>query len=291
MSRLMFLLLTAALPAAEGDQEKLNPVYHQLRQQGVPITTKQNCTLPPPRMADGLDARAQQAVIQELIRQDFDWSDFTDDSITAPQLLMPLRQIKGSDPQAPARGLDLYFIAYGNLRKLTDKGILERILGNERSRGKGKELTAAELMKRGLTLTPGAEKQEAYGYAEVNLIDKVEVRASGHTFWSETPESFLLAARISERFAKDAEFPNRWRSLIKEGNGIQFGPPHPYGGAGYYVKATALKDPKLKGAYFIEIHEVFVEPIGWFDGTNQLNAKLPAVMQDMVRRVRRELRK
>jgi hypothetical protein len=291
MHGLLFLVLTASLPAAEGPEEKLNPLYAQLREKGVPISAREHSPLPAPRMADGLDAKAQTAVIKSLIGEDFDWSVFTDDSITAPQLLMPLRQIKGGDPQAPARGLDLYFIAYGQLKKLTEKGILDRVAGSERNKGEGKALTTDDLKKRGITIAPQAEKYEGLGYVVFNLIDKVEIRVVGHSYWSETPESLLLAAGIDDRFAKDSEFPNQWRGLTKTGDGIQVGPPHPYSGAAYYVKVTQLKDPALKGALFCEIHMVFTEPFGWFQGTNQLTAKLPAAAQDMVRKLRRELKK
>lgn len=292
MTALLLLFLAAPLPAADPTgHETRNPLYEQLRQKGVPISDKEQSALPAPLMADGLDGPAQIAVIKRLIGEDIDWSVFTDNSINAPQMLLPLRTIAGGDPQAPARAMDLYFIAYGPLKKLTDKGVLERVAGDNRKQGEGKALTSEDLKKRGINVAPENEKREGYGYAVFNLMDRVDLRSTGHTFWSETPESLLLAARIDERFAQDPQFPNQWRSLTKEADGTKAGPPHPYAGAGYYLKVTQLKDPGLKGALFCEIHEIFTEPTGWFQGTNQLTAKLPAVAQDLVRKLRRELKK
>jgi hypothetical protein len=54
---------------------------------------------------------------------------------------------------------------------------------------------------------------------------------------------------------------------------------------GFYAKITALKEPP--GAVFVEFHLAFSEPIEWFRGTNQLGAKLPAVVQNQVREARR----
>jgi hypothetical protein len=41
----------------------------------------------------------------------------------------------------------------------------------------------------------------------------------------------------------------------------------------------------------IEVHMVFAEPKGWFEGRNLLRSKLPPVMQDSVRKFRRQLAK
>ncbi len=280
------------LSSAEPGHERANPLYHLLREKGVPIAAKVQAPLPAPRMADGLDSKEQIAVIKRLIGEDIDFGVFADDSINAPQLLLPLRTVKGGDSQAPARQLDLYFIAHGNLKKLTEKSVLDRALGNDRNKAEGKELTAEDLKKHGITIAPENQKHEVYGYTTSNLMDRVEIHAVGHSYWSETPESIVQAAEIDERFARSSPFPNQWRSAVKEGPGVKpVGPAHPYEGVGYYVKATRLKDPNLKGAIFLEVHLIFTEPVGWFEGTNQLTSKLPAVIQDTVRKLRRALKK
>jgi hypothetical protein len=53
------------------------------------------------------------------------------------------------------------------------------------------------------------------------------------------------------------------------------------------VKATRLAAPA--GALFVEYHVVFLEPQGWFRGTNLLRSKLPIVAQDLVRKFRRRM--
>ena len=80
----------------------------------------------------------------------------------------------------------------------------------------------------------------------------------------------------------------RWQSLTVDDTGKrQTGPPEPYVGLGSYAKATRLAEPA--GAIFMEYHVAFVEPQGWFHGTNLLRSKLPIVAQEMVRKFRRNL--
>src|SRR5262249_6474719 len=128
MIGLLLLCLVAPLPSGEpAGHEKQNALYQQLRQKGIAIAPDADSPLPAPSMADGLDSKAQARVIRSLIGEDIDYNLFVDNSVNSPQLLLPLRQIKGGDPQAPARGMDLYFVAYGKLSKLTDKQVLERV--------------------------------------------------------------------------------------------------------------------------------------------------------------------
>ena len=56
---------------------------------------------------------------------------------------------------------------------------------------------------------------------------------------------------------------------------------------GIYAKITRLHAPE--GALLIEWHLVYSEPQGWFDGTNLLGSKMPAIVQSRVRATRREL--
>jgi hypothetical protein len=290
MTTLLLLVLAASIPAAEADaQEKANPVYRQLRRQGVGITEKQRQPLPAPVLPDALDARAQRGVLKKLLADDVDLDEFLRESVSAPHLLNIPDQKKG-DQAAPARTLDLYFVAHGDLKTLADKDFLGRLFGGERKEGKGKTLTAEELKQRGITIGEEAGKHESYGYLTVNILDRVQVRAVGHSYWSRDGDSIVFAAELDERFARDPEFPNQWRSLEKADEGqLKEGPPNPYHGAGYYVKITRLKEPA--GALFVEAHVVFTEPVKWFDGANLLRSKLPPAATRMERDFRRELSK
>lgn len=288
MTALLLLALTVSPAAEPKDHEKANPVYQKLRQQGVTISDKKRMPLPSPVLAEGLDAKTQQGVIKKLLADDIDFDEFLRDTTLAPRLLKLPDDTKDNTP-APARTLDLYFVAHGDLNKLADKAFLERLVGGERQEGTGKTLTAEELKRREITIPEGAAKHEGYGYLSVNILDRVQVRAAGHSCWSRVGDSIVLAAEMDERFAWDKEFPNQWRPLTKNNGPLKEGAPEPYHGAGYYVKITRLKEPA--GALFVEAHVVFTEPVKWFGGLNLLVSKLPAVVTKMVRDFRQELRR
>jgi hypothetical protein len=119
-------------------------------------------------------------------------------------------------------------------------------------------------------------------------LNQVELTVVGRSYWSRTEDSIVTAAMVDPRFTGDSKFANVWRPLTRAPNGqMQKGPPQPYRGAGLYMKITKLAEPA--GALFVEAHIVYAEPHGWFDGQNQLGAKLPAVTQQKVREMRQEM--
>jgi hypothetical protein len=281
------LLLTALLtgqPAA-APHEAHNPLFKELLDPGLVVGADVRAKFPTPTLPDGLDAARQKAVIAQLIGADYSFDEFTRKSVVAPQLLK-LRDVTPSDPKAPARGVDVWFIAHGDFALTDDEKFLDRLVNVGRGEGKGKSLTKEDLAKRKIIVAAEDEKREGYGLVEFDFLDKVRIRATGRAVWSKSPESVVVAAVVDPRFLNDPEFPNDWRSLAKDGGGFKVGPQQPWSGAGFYLKITKLADPV--GALFIEQHTIFVEPTGWFEGANLLRSKLPPVVQNNVRNMRRE---
>ncbi|OWK39373.1 hypothetical protein [Fimbriiglobus ruber] len=263
--------------------ESLNPLFKSLIAPGLLVGPDLRAQFPTPTMPDGLDAPKQKAVITALIGDDYAYADFTRKSVVAPQLLK-LREVKPSDPTAPARGVDVWFIAYGRMEALDDEKFLDRIANAWGGEGKGTTLTKEDLVKR--KIDPGDEKRERFGHIEFDFLDKVRLGATGRVLWSRTDDSVVVAAEIDPRFRGAADFPNQWQPLTKEGGAVAAGAANPWGGAGFYLKITKLAEPV--GALFIEQHVVFAEPTGWFNGANLLRSKLPPVVQNNVRKMRRE---
>lgn len=277
------LSLAPAQPPQAGTHEANNPLYKALLDPGLPVGPDLRTKFPTPTMPDGLDAARQKAIITGLLGNDHSYAEFTRKSVVAPQLLK-LRDAAPSDPRAPARGVDFWFVAYGDLKALDDENFLDRLVNAGKGDGTGKSLTRADLEKRKISVPD--PKREAYGHIAFDFLEKVHLKTTGRAMWTRTGESVLVAAEIDSRFQNDAEFPNQWQSIIKEGGMTKFGPPSPWAGAGLYLKITKLAEPA--GALFIEQHIVFAEPTGWFDGANLLRSKLPLVVQVNVRSMRKE---
>jgi hypothetical protein len=282
----VFVLVLASLTITtyeSKDHESANPLYQSLLDPGLVVGSNVTAKLPRPTMPDALDAVRQTAIIKDLIKDDYSYGEFIRKSVVAPQLLK-LRDVIPSDPKSPARGVDVWFIAYGDIRALDDEKFLEKLINAGKGEGKGQALTKQELAKRKIKL--GNEKQETIGHIEFDFLEKVHLKATGRAVWSKTDDSVLVAGEIDPRFQNDPDYPNQWQSVIKEGGISKLGPASPWSGAGFYLKITKLAEPA--GALFVEQHVIFDEPTGWFNGANLLRSKLPIAVQMNVRSMRRE---
>ncbi len=291
MTLAVALTLSLGIAVAADEHLAANPAYRELRDTGISLTSRYSFPLPPPTMADGLDADKQESVIAAVLAGAYPKQQFVRKSVVAPHLLR-MNEIDTGDPQQPGRQVDAWFVAFGDLDRLADKEFLDRLLKSgeqdlnrpEGSRG----WPAAELARRGIVIPPDREKHEGYGQASYDLLKRVRLQLNGHACWTRTADSVLAATVVDPRFQNDPELPNRWFALARTPSGqVTTGPPHPYCGAGFYVKLTRLASPP--GALFAEYHLAFGEPNEWFGSTNLLGSKLPAIVQSQVRSVRREL--
>jgi hypothetical protein len=278
------VFIAAQPPNDTSTHEGQNPLYRSLIETGLPIGSDIKTRIPGPTMPDGLDGAKQKAILMNLLKDEYSFEDFARKSIVSPYLLK-LRDVSPSDPKAPARGVDVWFIAYGDLKVFEDEKFLDRLLNAGKGDGTGVTLTKDDLAKR--KIAPIDEKREAYGHIEFDFLEKVHLKATGRAVWSKTADSVLVAAEIDPRFRGDEVFPNQWQPIIKDGGSSKRGSQAPWDGAGLYIKITRLAEPA--GALLVEQHIVFTEPMGWFDGANLLRSKLPIAIQSSTRTMRKEL--
>jgi hypothetical protein len=282
------LVLLAFAGGTHQTHELANAVYRELREAGLPVTAIGKARLPTPTMPDSLDAKAQKDVLTKLVGEEYSLDDLLRPSPVAPYILK-FRDVQPSDPEAPARGLDVWFVVYGDLQTLINRQFLEQVGKPQTSLGKVDVLDSAALRKRGVLPTADAQRQQ-YLHVVFPILDRVQLAVTGNVCWSLTADSLLLAGRIDPRFDSDKEFPNHWRPMDRDDEGKPaLGPARPYPAGGHYLKITRLAEPER--ALFVEYHLVFIEPKGWFNGANLLRSKVPFVAQAGVRWFRRELAK
>lgn len=288
---LIALLLTAS------DHASINTLYQSLQNPGFELAGTARVVLPAPIVADGLDAAAQRAALGKIVGDRYPVDEFVRPSVVAPFIL---KLPKTSGTETAARGVDLWFIVYGDLNDLAKDDVLK-----EFTTARGKDatihiLTQDELNARQMTggggdgtrlvLTPG-QSEERYAHTVATILDRVELHQTSRCVLSRTKQSVVIATLVDHRFDNDREFPNYYRRLERNeaGDTISKGPPQPYAGAGGYLKATQLAEPK--GAILVEYHSLYSEPHDWFNGANLLQSKLPILLQSRVRELRRDLRK
>lgn len=280
-------ILLAVAAAPEQGLPHRNPLYRDLLERGVAVSAKDRVRLASPTMADGLDKQAQMKVINSLAT-DIPVDELMRRSVVASHV-SKVRDIEPSDPEAPAHGVDVWFVAYGDYKSVATKDV-DAWFNSSRRDLKGKTLSDTELRERNIHLSLEGNPKERLVFTSYSLLEKVQISMTTYTIVSQSDESIVLATTLDPRFAHDKLYPNSWQSITTGPNGeLRLGPPHSYNCTAMYTKITRLIEPK--GALFVEIHRISTEPKKWFDGANLLRPKLPMLIQAEVRSFRREAAK
>jgi hypothetical protein len=202
--------------------------------------------------------------------------------------------MKPSEGEGPAvRAVDLWFTAHGDWNTLTSREFLESVVkpadeGKSRVVTKSGVLSDQELAARKLSATVKEGFEERFVYSTFSLFERVAISATRFAVLTRGKDVVVAAGRVDPRFAKDADYPNQWRPLLRnEQAEIQRGPVHPWAHGGGYSKITRLVDPA--DAVLVECHLVYEEPYGWFDGANLVKQKMPLIVTEKVRTFRRKL--
>ncbi len=292
--------LVLALPwvhASHADDPPKNHLFSELTEKGVTIGG-QAYRLPEVTMADGLAAAEQQKQLESIADERHPVESLVRRSVVAP-FSLKIATLKDDDGEAgTARAVDLWFVAYGDIEKITSDGVLEflqDVRGGDKEKpsddpGEAAFLTDDEIAAQKLT-PPGVDpKSERYFFNTFELLDRLRLRATRQAVVTSSGKSVLVAIRFDPRFDADSQRPNTWQPLSRNDLGqMVAGDPQPYSATGSYLKITPLAEPAQ--ALFIEYHLIFDEPPGWFRGANLLRSKLPVMIEDVVRKARRRLGK
>ncbi|HWB14553.1 MAG TPA: hypothetical protein VG826_35340 [Pirellulales bacterium] len=279
----------ASSPGVAAESREENPVYHELVGRGIAVGDT-FVKLPEPSLSLEADAKEQTEVIRRVSGKKYDYDQFVRKSPVAP-FMLEIKTI-GAEGGDRVQKVDLWFVAYGKLEAVTNEEMLDQLIGggSRSEKGESESLTEEELQQRDLKVESSDERRESYHRTNAPLLDKVQISGIGHGLTTRTSTSVLAASVLDPRFADDPKYPNRWRPILRDPSGkTKFGEPEPYAGFGGYCQVVALKEPK--GALFFECHMAINEPHGWFNGENLLRSKLPIVMNDNVRTLRRKLAK
>lgn len=286
--------LLLAIVAGGSAPETVNPALADLQTKGVAMSDATAFKLPPPVMADGLDAAGQRAALKKVADARTPPEELVRKSYYAP-VVVKVRTLKSAEDETPSiRAVDLWFVVHGDWDTLNSKGFLESLFPKEKEEGKSRVvsksglLTAEEMAKRNVKAGDKGGREEKFVYSTFSLFERVEISTTRFAVLTRGKNSVLAAAKIDPRFTKDPDYPNQWRPLLRDERAeIKLGPAQPYTQAGGYAKVTRLREPA--DAVFIECHLVYEEPYAWFDGANLVKQKAPLMVQEKVRTFRRKL--
>lgn len=199
---------------------------------------------------------------------------FTRDSVVAP-VRIQLRYLRASDGTKIGHDVHAMFVVHTQLDEFSPEDFADRLAGkrDEAQPINSKDVSASILQ----SLDLEADEETRFKLVEFDLLEKI--RLSG---------LFEFRNSKSERqrqinFHVIDEHDNRWRSLMDEnlsGN---------YRGLAGHLTATELAE--LDGVVLIELRLLMHEPQDWFAGSNFLRSKLPLVLQETARDIRRSLKR
>jgi hypothetical protein len=286
MNAVRTLALTLTLASCGfGDEAADNPVYEHLVEEGIAINDK-TIKLPQPTLSVQADAQMQDQVVHKIAAKKHGYNEFVRKSQSAPVLVVT--DTEGSaDNGDRVQRVDSWFVAYGKMSDLSDEDLMGQLVGGGSSdeKGESEKLSDEQLKERNLTVHSNGRHSESYSHIRSPLLNKVLIEGIGHGVTTRQKNSTLAASLLD-----DPKFPNRWRLYERtEAGAKKLSSAHPYAGFGGYCQVVELVKPE--GALFIECHLAINEPHGWFDGKGYLRSKLPILMQDNVRTIRRKLAK
>ncbi len=289
------LVAGGTLPCLKiGDSDTLWAADNQLLPQLLSTDAKrpaaQAIQLPEPLLNDEMNGTQQRQALENVAEGKHTWQALTRKAVVAPFVLKTEMEAAGAD--ASVRKINLWFVAYGDLATIKKDSFLTeqfQSTSTDDDEATARVLTKEELEKRKI---PAERLTDSFRFvaADVTLMQRVRVEVTTCTELTETAQSVVAATQVAEEFASDPERPNQWTPLVRDASGkLTKGTPQPYSEMASYVKATQLKD--IGGALLVEYHLAFIEPRGWFNGSNLLRSKIPIVAQNIVRQVRRGLTK
>lgn len=270
---------------AQDPAHQRNQVYTGVLRDGLKAggTT---VSLPAPTFRDDLDEAGRRAALLKVCGSEQALSNFLRDSVTAPYVL---KTNDSKTEDAIIRSIDLWFVVRADMSKLdpvkligqTDEKAVE--VGNMRF--EQRLLTADDLKPKNRTARLEGDAPHWFVDLKGRLLDRIAFEAVDEAMATRAEDSMVVAARVDPAFDAPGEPSNHWKNLREDG------PANPYQGGASYAKISRLKLKEADDALIVEVHAAFAEPNAWFQGAPILRSKISPVVQDQVRRLRRELLK
>jgi hypothetical protein len=274
-----------------------NALFDHMLNQGIPLTDSVTAPIPAPTFLDSsgvpVSAPEVQQQLQKLARAG-GIQRFIRDSAVAP-IAIDMESISNSDGKRIGHLLDVTFVVHAPLDLVQDSDALKSLLGADSQEdeadksGAASQVSPEELTQLGIRIDAD---DESFGRIRFPLLDRVLVagviHAETHRHIEGASEDFVTVA-----WQLDPRFENSWSPLGRNDLGQETtGEARPYQGLGGLITATRLPE-KIAGtdseAIIVQARFVVHEPVDWFGGRNQLRSKLPLIIQDRVRDLRRKL--
>ncbi|WP_253160471.1 hypothetical protein [Stieleria tagensis] len=232
----------------------------------------QSVVLDPPTLSGQETADQQVQRIEPLLRG-LPYRQFARDSVVAPVRIFT-RYVNDSSGKHLGHQVHLLFVVHTPLTTFTADDFTSRLLGDSddsaADSGPPGDVSPESLRSRGITDSGPNVRYQPF---DVKLLDKIQLSGVLRITRHDADDQQRIDLRLDDRF------DNRWTSLDANDQGGA------YAGFQAWLTATALGDGQ---SVLIESRFVMHEPEQWFAGSNFLRSKLPLVLQEAARNLRRK---
>ena len=269
---LLAMVLTAAVSsrgagAAEIANSADNAILTELLEKGISVDDHQ-LLLPKPSLPDGADAAAEKAALSKIADATHPVEALHCVSVVALFVIKRPGGEEGSK-SGTLRTLDLWFVAYGDLNKLTDESLLK----SQRDSGAGKEPR---------TRTPAASFRPTICKPVASPI------CPAKSTWALAPRCSIgcgsaAPCKRCSRARRTRRWPPRESTPVSPkiagfptsgGRSRETSPERAHGWRPASCAKRLVGTPRRASArtgtaaILVEYHVVFDEPAGWFNGAN-----------------------
>jgi hypothetical protein len=238
-------------------------------------------------------SKAELTEAQQSLAGARGWKSFIRDSVVAP-VHIDLDYL--TDREGARIGIRAHFafVVHADVAQLRDERSMRELFegateASEKEGFRSEAIDPQELVALGIE----ADDNGSFGWLETILLNKVMVSAVIRSERIEEGAYDAIAWKVDERFTRreppHPRYRNEWRELRRDELGREvLGPAHPYSGAAGYLFISPVEG--LDDASLIEAEIVLHEPPEWFSGSNLLRSKMPLMIQESARKLRRGLR-
>ncbi|QDT12409.1 hypothetical protein [Planctomycetes bacterium K23_9] len=250
---------------------------------GVEIPGLGKTAVLPPMLAAELTPPERAAALKSVSRGG-DWKRFSRKSVVAP-LSIDLEYLKNSEGERMGHRVHLAFVVHASLETLKDQDLMKQMFAGESKPEdadtvESEKITVDELSQRGIA----PDDKTSFSVIQFPLLDKVTVKGVLQIQQTTKDDTIVLAVKVDPRFSTR----NAWAPISEKGDPDW----RPYQGAAGYLSVTRLSETDgtgLSNACFIESRFIIYEPTDWFRGSNLLRSKIPLLLQESARKLRRKL--
>ena len=280
----VFLALGLSFTAATGVRSESPVLLQQLTTAGVQFPNGKSVVLQQPSLSQSTNAESRQAKLEQ-IAGGIGWQRFSRNSNVAP-IEIDMAYVKDDAGNRIGHLVYVAFVVHTPIERLRDRDLMQATFGSPKEQPDADEYQAEKLTKEKLAKWGVTDADDGTSYSSIGLplLDRVLVQGVIQTQQTGNKDQVAVSWILDPRFSSDASSPpaNRWSQVSTEPTEW-----HAYEGAGGYMHVTRLSDPP--GSCFIETRNVIHEPTEWFHGSNLLRSKLPLMIQESVRKFRRQL--